>query len=142
MLRTLVLFIFVWPISVFSQQLYLNGTDITGSTNQDLKQVDVHIDDKGHIFIAAPHYTVVEQASYLPLGEYKGKHPQHTPPSPAPMGSKNTSSPSISNHDTQPDDMPELEEEETEAANIHQQQRFDSNEEPRDQQPPQASKQS
>lgn len=61
------------------RNIFLNGTDISGSFNQELKKVEIHIDDKGDIYITAPHYQVFVEDHYLPLSKYlkERKTPEH-----------------------------------------------------------------
>ncbi len=59
--------------------LYLNGTDISSAFNQTLKGVDVHIDERGNIFITAPHYYVNEAEAFVPLSGNKPTTPPHVP---------------------------------------------------------------
>lgn len=51
------------------RSIYLNGIDISGSQNQELKKVDVTINENGDIFITAPQYEVYEEDHYLPLSK-------------------------------------------------------------------------
>src|ERR1700733_2191360 len=59
--------------------MYLNGIDISSALNQDMKSVDVHIDERGNIFITAPHYYVNEAESFIPLSSEKKITPPHIP---------------------------------------------------------------
>lgn len=52
------------------RSLFLNGIDISSARSQDLKNVDVHINDAGDVFIIAPHYQVNEEDTYIPLSKY------------------------------------------------------------------------
>jgi hypothetical protein len=62
--------------------MFLNGIDISGAKNQHLKNVDVMINERGDIFIIAPHYQVSEEDTYVPLSRYvQGLSvPAHKPP--------------------------------------------------------------
>ena len=61
--------------------IYLNGTDVTGARNQRLKDVNVFIDEQGNVFIDAPHYSVNEQAHYIPLSPKLSRNsPSHQAP--------------------------------------------------------------
>ncbi len=42
----------------WASSVYLNGVDISGAMNQDLKGVDVHINNMGNVFLSAPKYYV------------------------------------------------------------------------------------
>jgi hypothetical protein len=53
--------------SAQARNVYLNGVDISAALSQTMKSVDVHIDEAGNIFIAAPQYHVKEEETYLPL---------------------------------------------------------------------------
>lgn len=52
------------------RSIFLNGIDVSSARNQDLKNVDVVINEHGDVFIAAPHYQVNEEDTYLPLSKY------------------------------------------------------------------------
>ncbi|MGE0172864.1 MAG: hypothetical protein AB7T49_08770 [Oligoflexales bacterium] len=67
----------------FARSVYLNGQDISSVRSTTLKNVNILIDDKGSVYIEAPHYKVDEQNTYLPLSRSntpEGK-PQHQLPS-------------------------------------------------------------
>ena len=53
-----------------ARSVYLNGFDISSAYSQDLKNVNIHINERGDIFISAPHYTVNVEDSYMPLSRY------------------------------------------------------------------------
>ena len=55
------------PVIGASAGLFLNGIDISGARGQELKNVDIIIDNQGQIFIVAPHYQVHEEDTYVPL---------------------------------------------------------------------------
>lgn len=65
-----------------SAELYINGIDVTGMTNQKLDQVSIQIDGAGNIFIQAPQYHVEEQVTYHPVSgaDPRPEHPMHLPP--------------------------------------------------------------
>jgi len=52
------------------RSIFLNGSDISGARNQQLKNVDVRITENGDIFIVAPHYQVAEEDAFTPLSKY------------------------------------------------------------------------
>lgn len=52
------------------RSIYLNGTDISSARSQELKGVDVVINEKGDVFIVAPHYQVNEEDTYVPLSKF------------------------------------------------------------------------
>lgn len=52
------------------RSLFLNGVDISSARSQDLKNVDVHINESGDVFIVAPHYQVNEEDTYVPLSKF------------------------------------------------------------------------
>lgn len=58
--------------------VYLNGVDISGARSEDLKNVAIHIDEQGNIFITAPQYQVQHGDTYVPLGEFNRKN-RNTP---------------------------------------------------------------
>src|SRR4051812_24249722 len=66
------------------RSVYLNGTDISSARSQELKGVDLVINEKGDIFIIAPHYQVNEEDTYVPLSKYvQGLNgPKHQPMQP------------------------------------------------------------
>lgn len=72
------------PTPSGTRSIFMNGTDISSSRSQDLKNVDIHINENGDIFIVAPHYQVVEEDSYIPLSKFvQGINtPAHKAPQP------------------------------------------------------------
>lgn len=64
------------------RSVFLNGLDISGAKNQELKNVDIMINERGDVFIIAPHYQVSEEDTYVPLARYvQGMNvPAHKPP--------------------------------------------------------------
>lgn len=58
------------PSSAIAKDVLLNGRDISSARNQEMKNVNIRIDDKGNIFIDAPHYKVHEEDTYSPLGHF------------------------------------------------------------------------
>ena len=66
------------------RSIYLNGTDISSARSQELKGVDVMINEKGDVFIVAPQYQVSEEDTYVPLSKYvQGLNgPKHQPMQP------------------------------------------------------------
>jgi hypothetical protein len=50
-----------------ARMLYLNGTNISSSREQELENVNVRIDAHGNVFLSAPHYEVSDEATYHPL---------------------------------------------------------------------------
>lgn len=63
------------------RSIFLNGVDISSARNKDLKNVDIHIDESGNLFISAPHYQVIEEDAYVPLSKYAQSPaaPEHKP---------------------------------------------------------------
>lgn len=63
------------------RSIFLNGVDISGARSQELKNVDVVINEKGDLFIVAPHYQVNEEDTYVPLSKFvQGMNgPRHEP---------------------------------------------------------------
>ncbi len=59
--------------------IYLNGIDISSALNQDMKSVDIHIDERGNLFITAPHYYVNEAESFVPLSSGRPARLPHMP---------------------------------------------------------------
>ena len=98
------LVLFAASTTTIAGKLFLNGTDITGIKNQDVQQVDIHIDEHGDIYISAPHYSVTEQASYLPLGQYQS-HPEHQA-TPTPVKGKTSHQPPPFSQSDEDDDKP------------------------------------
>lgn len=47
--------------------IYLNGENIGSIRNQDLENVNLHIDQNGNVHIQAPQYEVETEQSYHPL---------------------------------------------------------------------------
>lgn len=64
------------------RSIYLNGIDISAAKSQELKNVDITINERGDIFIVAPHYQVHEEDSFIPLSKYvqSMNAPQHKAP--------------------------------------------------------------
>lgn len=62
--------------------VYLNGVDISSAKSQELKNVDISINERGDIFIVAPHYQVHEEDSFVPLSKFvrSMQTPQHKGP--------------------------------------------------------------
>lgn len=52
------------------RSIFLNGSDISGARNQQLKNVDVQIAENGDLFIVAPHYQVAEEDAFTPLSKF------------------------------------------------------------------------
>lgn len=87
-----------------ARDVYLNGTDISSAFTQHIKNADIRIDEKGNLYISAPHYKVKEQDTYLPLSKFfeETQAPAHQsfpapaaviPPSPATAPTSMTASP-------------------------------------------------
>lgn len=74
------------PTVAGMRSIFLNGTDISSARNQELKNVDIHINENGDLFIVAPHYQVNEEDTYVPLSKYvEGMGgPKHKPPQAVP----------------------------------------------------------
>ena len=47
--------------------IYLNGVNISSVKNQELENVNIHIDNNGNVYIDAPHYEIGVEQSYHPL---------------------------------------------------------------------------
>jgi hypothetical protein len=64
-----------------TRSIYLNGVDISSARNQDLRNVHVHVDGDGNVFVKAPHYQVTEEETFVPLSSYKHSQsaPEHQP---------------------------------------------------------------
>lgn len=64
------------------RRMFLNGVEITGSTDQDLKDVDIHISPDGDLFITADHYKVFYEERYVPIRSVReaAGGMQHKPP--------------------------------------------------------------
>lgn len=72
-----------------ARSVYLNGIDISNAHSQDLKKVDLRMDQLGNIFITAPHYQVMEQDQYQPLTRMKEPAaPAHKIPMELPMSTE------------------------------------------------------
>ncbi|MBI2602611.1 MAG: hypothetical protein HYW48_06110 [Deltaproteobacteria bacterium] len=81
MLRELCIFVSIGASpSLLARSVYLNGTDISSAFSQELKKVDVEIDAKGNVFIIAPHYSVHEEESFVPLSTAQPVLPKHKVP--------------------------------------------------------------
>jgi hypothetical protein len=61
---------FLIPVAANARSIYLNGTDISSARGQELKNVTLHINEKGDVFIVAPHYQVNEEDTFVPLSKY------------------------------------------------------------------------
>ena len=53
-----------------ARSVFVNGVDVSSSRNQKLSNVVVAIDENGDVLITAPHYRVIEEDTYSPLGSY------------------------------------------------------------------------
>ena len=75
--------------AVLARTIFLNGVDISAAKSQDLKNVTVHIDERGDVYISAPHYQVNEENTFMPLSKYvQGLNaPKHEGLKPAPVSS-------------------------------------------------------
>jgi hypothetical protein len=70
-----------------ARSIYLNGKDVSSARNQQLKRVDLRIDEDGNVFIEAPHYQINEEKTYAPLRskpQLPIAKPQHLAPGPIP----------------------------------------------------------
>ena len=56
--------------SAQARNVYLNGVDISAARTQELKKVDIVINERGDVYIIAPHYQVNEEDTYIPLSRY------------------------------------------------------------------------
>ena len=66
--------------SALARTVYLNGVDISSARNQTLKKVNLRIDERGNLFIEAPHYQVNEETTFTPLSSYlhqSARQPMH-----------------------------------------------------------------
>lgn len=63
------------------RSVYLNGTDISSARSQEMRGVDIVINEKGDILIQAPQYQVNEEDTYVPLTKFvQGMNaPKHQP---------------------------------------------------------------
>ncbi|MEY4629940.1 MAG: hypothetical protein RIQ81_60 [Pseudomonadota bacterium] len=50
-----------------ARSVFLNGVDVSSSRSQELRNVQIRINEKGDIFISAPHYQVTEEDFFTPL---------------------------------------------------------------------------
>jgi len=71
--------------AAFARNVFLNGVDVSSSRSQELRNVQVRINEKGDIFISAPHYQVTEEDFFTPLSRVA------TPP----QASQNSGSPEL-----------------------------------------------
>ncbi|NBQ54208.1 MAG: hypothetical protein EBU49_11600, partial [Proteobacteria bacterium] len=71
--------------AAYARNVFLNGVDVSSSRSQELRNVQVRINEKGDIFISAPHYQVTEEDFFTPLSRLA------TPP----QASQNSGSPEI-----------------------------------------------
>ncbi len=71
--------------AAFARNIFLNGVDVSSSRSQELRNVQVRINEKGDIFISAPHYQVTEEDFFTPLSRLA------TPP----QASQNSGSPEL-----------------------------------------------
>lgn len=62
---------------ILARSIFLNGVDISSAKTQQLKKVDVKIDEKGDIHIMAPHYQVHEENTFVPLSAGRVRLPVH-----------------------------------------------------------------
>lgn len=68
--------------SLFARSVLLNGQDASNIRSQEMKNVNVFIDEHGNIFLSAPHYQIKHEETFLPLSKAQSKFsaPQHQPP--------------------------------------------------------------
>lgn len=73
--------IFSYASDALARNIFLNGIDISNVQSQDLEDVNIHINEKGDLFIIAPHYNVNEENTYVPLSQHKAKQTKksHSP---------------------------------------------------------------
>jgi hypothetical protein len=64
--------------------VYLNGVDISSAKSQSLEQVNVRIDAKGHLYIEAPQYEVLQESTFVPLSRQASQGPNQLPEHKAP----------------------------------------------------------
>ncbi len=53
--------------AALARNIFLNGVDVSSSRSQELRNVQVRINEKGDLFISAPHYQVTEEDFFTPL---------------------------------------------------------------------------
>lgn len=68
--------------SLWAREVFLNGSNISGSRNQTLKNVTLKIDGEGNIYVEAPHYQVNQENTFIPLSRWQKPKvsPQHNTP--------------------------------------------------------------
>lgn len=54
-------------VPVLARSVFLNGIDVSSARSQELRHVQVRINERGDIFISAPHYQVTEEDFFTPL---------------------------------------------------------------------------
>ncbi len=74
--------LFMFAPSLWAREIFLNGSNISGSRNQTLKNVTLKIDGEGNIYIEAPHYQVNQENTFIPLSRWQKPKasPQHNTP--------------------------------------------------------------
>jgi hypothetical protein len=80
----LLVFFFYLSDGLIASRVFINGQEVTGTTNQILKDVAFSIDDKGDIYVLAPHYEVKVEDTYTPLVPGIPKTPELEVPVKAP----------------------------------------------------------
>jgi hypothetical protein len=65
----LVLFLFLFTGHIYSAEVFINGTNVTGIKDQDIKNCNLKIDNEGNIHIEAPDVKIVTQIE-KPLKSY------------------------------------------------------------------------
>lgn len=80
--KVLLFSLFMFAPSLWAREIFLNGSNISGSRNQTLKNVTLKIDGEGNIFIEAPHYQVNQENTFIPLSQWQKPKasPQHNTP--------------------------------------------------------------
>ena len=71
---------------IFARTIYVNGVDVSGIRNAEMKDVTVKISESGDVFILAPQYQVLEEKTFVPVNEHEVMRSKvkHTPPTQLP----------------------------------------------------------
>jgi len=74
-MRTSLFFLLLMTTEAFARSVFLNGKDVSSAVGKKLEGVNISIAENGDVFISAPQYQVLEEVSYVPLGQDRKELP-------------------------------------------------------------------
>ena len=66
-LNWIFLIVCIFPDFLSARSVYLNGQDVSSAYGEQLKGVDIFIDQNGDIYISAPQYQIIMESTKNPL---------------------------------------------------------------------------